>query len=145
MPKCVCVFLSVYYDCLVLADGSSHISCAEARIKYTEPAFLFKVLIMWNCRPTSEVVAGFVNYATVSTLSTCQVAQGRDWQRRFYPSDASTNARVLGPSCPPHGMNWRIAVPSCYLAFWFLHVMWRCSPSARRRSMIDHCSNLEGW
>eukprot|EP00439_Symbiodinium_sp_Y106_P054881 s855_g7.t1 len=53
-----------------------------------------------------------------------QVAQGRDWQRRFYPSDASTNARVLGPSCPPHGMNWRIAVPSCC---WWLNITWCCN------------------
>ncbi|CAE7341887.1 unnamed protein product [Symbiodinium microadriaticum] len=53
-----------------------------------------------------------------------QVAQGRDWERRFYPADASTNARVLGPSCPPHGMNWRIPIPSCC---WWLRVTWCCN------------------
>ncbi|CAE7497845.1 egl-4, partial [Symbiodinium natans] len=40
-----------------------------------------------------------------------QVAQGRDWEQRFYPADTSSNAQILGPSRPPHGMNWRIHVP----------------------------------
>ena len=122
-----CIHTYMWMSCLcllVLIDGSYYMPCTQARIKYTEAAFLFKVLVRWNCRPMSEVdicfLVSLANANVMFAACTCQVAQGRDWERRFYPADASTNARVLGPSCPPHGMNWRIPIPSCHLAIWCL-------------------------